>query len=163
MRDYTINDLHLLMLHAGYSYHDGDWNWKDVKSPFARLYFVTEGTAQVLMPDGIKTLTPHHLYLIPPNTLHSDLCTGSFAHYYVHVYEDPNFDTNIFDDTDFPFEMDALPEDEGLMRRLININPHMHLPASNPQSYDNQPSLFSNIRVSLSRSFADRIESRGIL
>lgn len=163
MRDYTINDLHLLMLHAGYCYHDGDWNWKDVKSPFARLYYVTEGTAQVVMPDGLKTLTPHHFYLIPPNTLHSDICKGFFAHYYVHIYEDPNFDTNIFDDNDFPFEMEALPEDEGLMSRLINLNQQMRLPQSNPQSYDNQPSLFSNIQVSLSRSFPDRLESRGIL
>lgn len=163
MRDYTINDLHLLMLHAGYCYHDGDWNWKDVKSPFARLYYVTEGTAQVVMPDGLKTLTPHHFYLIPPNTLHSDICKGFFAHYYVHIYEDPNFDTNIFDDNDFPFEMEALPEDEGLVSRLINLNQQMRLPQSNPQSYDNQPSLFSNIQVSLSRSFPDRLESRGIL
>lgn len=163
MRDYTINDLHLLMLHAGYCYHDGDWNWKDVKSPFARLYYVTEGTAQVVMPDGLKTLTPHHFYLIPPNTLHSDICKGFFAHYYVHIYEDPNFDTNIFDDNDFPFEMETLPEDEGLMSRLINLNQQMRLPQSNPQSYDNQPSLFSNIQVSLSRSFPDRLESRGIL
>ena len=43
MTDYTVNDLHFLMLHAGIAHHHGDWNWKDVKSPFARLYYVTEG------------------------------------------------------------------------------------------------------------------------
>ena len=163
MRDYTVNDLHLLMLHAGYCHHNGDWNWKDVKSPVARLYYVTEGPAQVALPDGIRTLTPHHLYLIPTNTLHSDICSGLFAHYYVHIYEDPDFESNIFDETDFPFELDALPEDEGLMKRLMDINPYMHVPQSNPATYDNQSSLLSNIRVSLSRSFPDRLESQGII
>jgi len=163
MRDYTINDLHLVMLNVGYCHHDGDWNWKDVKSPFARLYYVTEGSAQVVMPDGVHTLTPHHLYLIPPNTLHSDICTSVFDHYYVHIYEDPNFDSNIFDDMDFPFEVEEFPEDAGLMKRLLELNPQMRLPQSNPQSYDNQSSLFSNIQVSLNRSFPDRLESRGIL
>lgn len=52
MADYTVNDLHFLMLHAGIAHHHGDWNWKDVKSPFARLYYVTEGAAQVVMPNA---------------------------------------------------------------------------------------------------------------
>lgn len=162
MKNYTINDLHLLMLHAGYAVHNGDWNWQNVKSPFARIYYVSEGTAQIIMPDGIHQLTPNHLYLIPPNTLHTDICTGHFVHYYVHIYEDPSYDTNVFDEADFPFELDALPEDERLMQRLIDLNPQMRLPQSNPRSYDNQPSIFSNIQVNLSRSFPDRLESRGI-
>ena len=64
MTDYTVNDLHFLMLHAGIAHHHGDWNWKDVKSPFARLYYVTEGAAQVVMPNATLQLLPHHLYLI---------------------------------------------------------------------------------------------------
>lgn len=49
------------------------------------------------------------------------------------------------------------------MSRLIALNPQMQLPQSDPQSYDNQHSILSNIQVSLSRTFADRLESRGIL
>ena len=49
------------------------------------------------------------------------------------------------------------------MSRLIALNPQMQLPQSAPQSYDNQHSILSNIQVSLSRTFADRLESRGIL
>lgn len=109
MTDYTVNDLHFLMLHAGIAHHHGDWNWKDVKSPFARLYYVTEGAAQVVMPNATLQLLPHHLYIIPPNTLHSNICTGTFSHYYVHIYEDPSCDSNIFDDFEFPFDLEALP------------------------------------------------------
>lgn len=163
MTDYTVNDLHFLMLHAGIAHHHGDWNWKDVNSPFARLYYVTEGAAQVVMPNATLQLLPHHLYIIPPNTLHSNICTGTFSHYYVHIYEDPSCDSNIFDDFEFPFDLEALPEDESLMSRLIALNPQMQLPQSDPQSYDNQHSILSNIQVSLSRTFADRLESRGIL
>ena len=34
---------HLQLLNTGYADHDADWNWRDVRSPFARIYYVTQG------------------------------------------------------------------------------------------------------------------------
>ena len=60
--NYPIDKLHLLTLHVGLANHNGDWNWKNVRSPFARLYYVTEGTAQIEMSSCVYTLKPDHLY-----------------------------------------------------------------------------------------------------
>lgn len=60
----SIDQLHLLILNVGLAIHNADWNWKNVSSPFTRLYYIMEGTAQIIFPDGMQELKPHHLYLV---------------------------------------------------------------------------------------------------
>lgn len=152
-----------LMLNVGYAVHNADWNWSNVRSPFARLYYVTEGTAEVALPSGNVTLRPGHLYFIPPFTLHSDICSGPFEHYYVHLYEEPDCDVRVFEEWDFPVEVGGTEADCQLFRRLCEMNPEMRLPQSNPVSYDNSPTLVETVRKSKVRTFAERVESRGIV
>ena len=163
MRNLSVDHLHLLTLNVGFACHHGDWNWKHVRSPFARLYYVTEGTAKIEMPEGVFTLRPGYLYLIPPFTLHSNICEGDFSHYYIHIYEDQHGDTGILEDWDYPFETVASPSDLLLFKRLCEMNPLMRLPQSNPDSYDNHATLIGNIQRNLERPFPDKVESRGIL
>ena len=67
----SIDKLHLLILNVGLAIHNADWNWKNINSPFTRLYYVTEGTAQIILPIGTYELSPNHLYLIPSFMPHS--------------------------------------------------------------------------------------------
>ena len=159
----SIDQLHPLTLHVGFAQHDGDWNWKHVRSPFARLYYVTEGEAQVGIGSDYYTLTPSHLYFITAFAEHSYICKASFSHYYIHIYEDQQRGVGILDDYTFPVEVDASPTDLDLIRRLCEMNPFLKLPESNPQAYDNYPTLVSNIRLNKQRPFHDKMESRGIL
>ena len=46
----SIDQLHLLILNVGLAIHNADWNWKNVSSPFTRLYYIMEGTAQIIFP-----------------------------------------------------------------------------------------------------------------
>lgn len=159
----SVNQLHLLTLNVGFSQHNGDWNWKNVRSPFARLYYVTEGEAKVVIGSEVYQLTPHHLYFIPAFTEHSCVCDAPFSHYYIHIYEDQQQGTGILDGLTFPVEVDASPTDAELVKRLCYINPFMKLPDSDPQAYDNHSTLVSNIQLNLRRPFFDKVESRGIL
>ena len=79
MNEGPLYNFPLLMLNVGFASHFGDWNWRNVRSPFARLYYVVDGEAQVELPDGIVSLLPHHLYLVPPYTMHSNICKGGFS------------------------------------------------------------------------------------
>lgn len=58
----SIDQLHLLILNVGLAIHNADWNWKNVSSPFTRLYYIMEGTAQIIFPDGIQELN-HIIYI----------------------------------------------------------------------------------------------------
>lgn len=155
MNEGPLYNFPLLMLNVGFASHFGDWNWRNVRSPFARLYYVVDGEAQVELPDGIVSLLPHHLYLVPPYTMHSNICKGGFSHYYLHLYEDPSYGGCFWDDWKFPVEVEAANDDQNLMKRLCEVNPGMRLSQSDPESYDNRTTLISNIQNNQQRSVCD--------
>lgn len=155
--------MYFLTLNVGYAYQNADWNWKQVSSPFTRLYYVTKGHARIVLPDRVQELTPGHLYLIPAFTTHSNESDGVFEHYYIHIYEDAQSDSGFFEDFIFPIEVPAKDIDLALFKRLCEINPTMRLPQSNPMSYDNNPMLLQSIAKNKQRILCDRVESRGIL
>ena len=159
----SIDQLHLLILNVGLAIHNADWNWRNVNSPFTRLYYVTEGAARILLPTGIQELKPDHLYLVPSFTTHSYLCDTHFAHYYLHIYEDHQSESSILEDFSFPTEIPAGDLELPLIKRLCGINPPMQLPQSDPTSYDNNPTLIKNIIKNKQRTFCDKVESRGIV
>ena len=159
----SIDQLHLLILNVGLAIHNADWNWKNVNSPFTRLYYVTEGTARIILPSGIQELVPNHLYLIPSFTTHSYSCDAHFSHYYLHIYEDHQSESSILEDYNFPVEISAENLELPLIKRLCQINPTMQLPQSDPTSYDNNPTLIKSIIMNKQRTFYDKVESRGIV
>ena len=153
----------MLILNVGLAIHNTDWNWRNVNSPFTRLYYVTEGAARILLPTGIQELKPDHLYLVPSFTTHSYLCDTHFVHYYLHIYEDHQSESSILEDFSFPTEIPAGDLELPLIKRLCGINPTMQLPQSDPTSYDNNPTLIKNIIKNKQRTFCDKVESRGIV
>lgn len=68
--------MNTILLHAGIAQHNGDWNWKNVRSPFARIYYVVEGNAEIVFNDHKSLLHPGFLYIVPPFTTHSNRCDG---------------------------------------------------------------------------------------
>ena len=161
----TINDINPILLNVGKAYHNADWNWKNVCSPFARIYYVSEGEAKVRFKDeSLIELSPGNIYLIPPFANHSYECDGLFVHYYIHLYED------FLDDRESMFELCNLPRtiqsadgDESLFARLVELNPTMSLEKSNPKSYDDNHTLLQNITKNKRRHISLQLESQGII
>jgi len=158
-----VEQMHPLVLNIGLAVHNADWNWENVNSPFTRLYYVTEGSAQIELPDGIYTLSPKHMYFIPAFTIHTNICKSHFVHYYLHIYEDHYSDNDWLDHWKFPVEIEATDLDLALFKRLCEINPHMTLQKSDPTTYDNNPTLMQNLIKNRQRAFCDKVESRGIV
>jgi AraC-like DNA-binding protein len=158
-----VEQMHPLVLNVGLAVHNADWNWKNVNSPFTRLYYVTEGSAQIELPDGIYTLSPKHMYFIPAFTIHTNICKSNFVHYYLHIYEDHYSDNDWLDHWKFPVEIEATDLDLALFKRLCEINPHMTLQKSDPTTYDNNLTLMQNLIKNRQRAFCDKVESRGIV
>ena len=159
----SLDQLHPLVLNAGLAIHNADWNWRDVISPFFRLYFVTEGTAQIELPTGLYQLKPKHMYLIPAFTKHNNICDSHFCHYYMHIYEENQDGNSLLNQYDFPVEIPGSELDLALIKRFCDINPHMHLPSSNPTTYNNNATLKQNVLKNKQRAFYDKVESRGIV
>jgi len=152
-----------ILLNAGFAKLDSDWNWKDVSSPFARLYMVAEGGATVHLPDGTFDLKPGFLYLIPPFTPHRYENDGHFSHYYFHIYENLSFQTRILEEYSFPFEIPSNELSNSLIYRLLRINPGMELQKYDPLSYDNTQTIIKNLTLSKEVLPSVLLETNGIL
>lgn len=159
----------LMPLNVGFARLDADWNWKDVQSPFSRLYYVTEGEASVELPQGVLHLVPGAVYLVPAFIRHHCICTGPFTYYYLHVYEGGLPERggafpgrSIFEVYDFPNAVGASSLDEALFRRLCELFPYFEVPSANPATYDDHDTLMTNIRRAADLSPADCIEACSI-
>ncbi len=153
----------LLMLNVGHAVHEADWNFKDIMSPFTRIYYVTEGTANVTIGSRTYGLTPGNMYIIPAFTRHTDACDCRFCHYYVHIYEDVSSEESLIDRYDFPFEIPGSDIDRELFEELCSNNVQMALKVADPRIYDNKTSLIECVRLNRERPLWDRLESMGII
>lgn len=152
-----------LLLNAGIAEHHSDWNWKEVSSPFARLYMVRAGAATIHLPSGVQKIEPGSLYLIPPFTLHGYECNGYLSLYYFHIYESLSSHNRILEEYDLPFRVEAGELECRLISRLLEINPDRDLHRYDPLSYDNNAFLQKNLRINLEVPFVKALETNGIL
>ncbi|MDH6304847.1 AraC-like DNA-binding protein [Parabacteroides sp. PF5-5] len=152
-----------ILLNVGHAYHDADWNWKNVYSPFARIHFVVNGTAKIIRDDKEYTLKKNHLYLTPSYMKHSYQCDDVLELYYIHIYEDIGRKLSLFDLIDFPVEIEANSLDIHLLERLVEINPERGLRYYDPRAYDTSSNLARNIVQQKNVSFASELETQGIL
>ena len=156
-----IESLNLLMLNVGLAQHYGDWNWKDVSSPFTRIFCVMKGQARLHLPDETVCLTPNHMYIIPAYTKHSYECDGEYELYYLHVYEGFKKETDIFDFYDFPTEVDAEEIDKEIFRNMCRQHPYAILPASDPTVYDNHSEFTDYVLRYNEMPLYDKMQLRG--
>lgn len=153
----------LILLNVGYSELNANWNWKNIYSPFARLYYVKAGKAKTYIRGKACSLEPEHLYLTPPFSLHDDECDGYFSLYYIHFYENNINKESIFDKYDFPVEMQASHLDLTLIERLHAINPNRNLVNIDPETYDNPPAFSQYTANNNKLPYHALIETQSIL
>lgn len=153
----------MLMLNVGKAQLNGDWNWKNVNSPFTRIYYVSEGEAKVKFTDKEVILRPRHLYIIPAYTTHSYECEGHFVHYYLHVYEGFKSEMNVMDFYEFPCEVDAGEEEEHIFELLCHRFPVAKLADSNPQTYDNKTQFTDYVKRYKDMELWEKMELRSAI
>ena len=158
-----IDNLNLILLNIGHSELNANWNWKDIQSPFARIYYVVGGEANTYISGKKYVLKPGHLYLTPPFTLHDDESDGFFSLYYIHFYEKTYNKESIFEKLDFPVEISGNALDPLLIERLLYINPDRHLQYIDPKIYDNTPTFSRYIAENNRMPAHSILETRGIL
>lgn len=157
----SIESLNLQMLNIGLAKHNGNWNWKEVMSPFTRIFLVTEGNAKLYMQDRCINLRPNYLYIVPAHTMHSYECNGKFTHYYLHFYEGYKKEVDIFDIYDFPTEVGAEMLDKLVFSEMCKHFPMAKLPASDPTTYDYMGKFLEYLQRYNNLSVGEKLKLRG--
>ncbi|WP_443947036.1 hypothetical protein ACJVDH_07980 [Pedobacter sp. AW1-32] len=71
------------LLNVDYVKLTNKWNFRNVISPYYRLYYIDEGEGTVSGPNGLVFLESGYLYLIPSFTLCNLYCNFYLSQYFV--------------------------------------------------------------------------------
>ncbi|MFI3318766.1 MAG: AraC family transcriptional regulator [Rikenellaceae bacterium] len=152
-----------ILVNIGYAEHHADWNYRQVVSPFTRIYLPVDGRAKIHLPDGSYEVGSGYLYIIPAYCMHHYECDGDFSLYYIHLYEDDGGELSIGENYNFQHKIPALALDEILVKHLHELNPNKSLRNYNPQTYDNHTTFIGDLSSSTHDAPHLQMESESIL
>jgi len=157
------NSFPLRILNIEKTFLDHSWNYKDVCSPFFRLYYILNGKGFIYHNDKKFTLLPDRLYLVPNFTNCSYLCKSKLDMIYVILINQLYNEIRMLNYFDHVFETDAKSVDKELAERLLELNPDMGLFDYDPKIYDNWDHLERCKNYEQEKPLNESFESQGIL
>ena len=119
------------------------WNFRNVVSPFSRLWLILDGRATVSHHGRTFVLKPGRLHLVPPFTVHDCACANWMNHYHLHFVSRLPTGIDLFSLLDGELEIPAESATLKLFRRLEAIYPDRKLPCFDParDEYRRLPAL----------------------
>lgn len=155
--------IHQTLLYSSFDVVGRWWKFKEVISPFTRLYLITEGEGWVYHSNQEFRLTPGKLFLIPKFTFHSYRCDESMGHYYLCFSDEMADNMGMNDLFRFNYLVDARAQDYDLFKRLTEINPGRKIANPDPVTYDNKETIHSFHHSSIHSDLASFLETQGIM
>ena len=140
------------------------WNYKNVISPFYRLYLIDSGTGVLSNPGQQLRMEKGFLYLIPSFTLVNQTCPSHLSQYYIHFIEDTPDGSSMFSHSRKLMKVAATAADLDCFRRLLWLNPGRDLRKSdNPQVYEKTSVLKSFREINAQLPLSTVIETQGLI
>ncbi len=155
----TAYNLSTRLLYADFCCAGKEWCYKNIISPFTRIYIITKGSGAIYMNRVRYELKAGDLFIIPKFTSHTYECSNFIEHYYVCFFDEMINHRSIFDSTTIEYQLKATALDSALMSRLIEINQRMAIPFKDPKKYN---TLRANKSTHL-EGMSSSIESNGII
>jgi AraC family transcriptional regulator len=140
------------------------WNYKNVISPYFRLYYIDEGAGEISDTATTLKLEPGFLYIVPSFTLCNLCCTGHLGQFFVQFFEESPDGISLFANNRSILKVKATTMDVMNFTRLLEINPGRGINRSDdPRVYEK--SIFYKEYQGLNnrQNVAAFIETHGIL
>ena len=154
----------LSLLHVDHVSLDQQWNYKNVISPYHRIYYIDQGEGKISDPAKTLRLEAGHLYFIPNYTLCNLVCDSFLSQYFVQFFEESADGTALFSNTGQVQRTPATERDISNFHRLIEINPGRGINRSdNPEVYEKQFYYKAYQELNNQQNLAEFIETQGIL
>jgi AraC-like DNA-binding protein len=114
------------------------WNYRNVISPFSRLWLVMGGRAVVRHHGRKFELRPGQLHLVPAFTVHDCSCSRFLDHYHLHFSAGLPTGIELFSLLDCEYQIKRPADALALLRRLESIYPDRKIPCSDPSRQEYQ-------------------------
>lgn len=152
------------LLNVDYVKLGNKWNFRNVISPYYRLYYIDEGEGLISGPNGTLVLKPGFLYLIPSFTLCNLYCESYLSQYFVQFFEESIDGVSLFSNCRESLKMEVNENDIANFRRLISINPGRGINRSNdPLVYEKDIYYKEYTELNKLQSISVRYETQGII
>ncbi|MBS0030504.1 helix-turn-helix domain-containing protein [Chitinophaga sp. 22321] len=140
------------------------WNYKNVISPYFRIYYIDGGAGEIWDSSARIKLEPGFLYIIPSFTLCNLVCPHYLSQYFVQFFEESSDNISLFEKNRSILRVKAAEIDILNFARLLEINPGRGINRSdNPRVYEKN--IFYNEYRELNnrQSMSTFTETHGIL
>jgi AraC-like DNA-binding protein len=153
-----------ILLNVDYVRLGKKWNYKNVLSPYYRMYYIDEGEGSISNDKETWVLEPGYMYLIPSFTLCNLQCSGHMGQYFIHFFEDAMDGISLFHNSRTVFKIKASDLDIANHRRLLEINPGRKINRSdNPKVYEKSIYYKEYEELNNKQSYELFLETQGIL
>jgi len=130
------------LLNADYVQLNKNWDYRNVISPFYRLYLVDEGEGKLSSPVNNHAFGTGNLYLIPSFTVCNYSCPEYLSLYYLHIMEESPKGDSLFASCSGILKIPASGDDERYFRRILQLNPDRGLRRStDPKVYEKNATI----------------------
>lgn len=152
------------LLHVDYVKLNQKWNYKNIMSPYYRLYFIDEGEGTISNGDGVIRLEPGFLYIIPSFTLCNLHCPEYLSQYFIQFFEDSADGISLFSNNRTLIKVKAQSPDVENFKRLVKINPGRGINRSdNPKVYEKNIYYKEYQELNNLQSMSAYMETQGII
>ena len=124
-------------MHVDHVHLNQRWNYKQVISPYYRLYYIDEGKGYVSNAQQQLTLEPGFIYMIPSFTLCNLKCPAYLSQYFIQFFEESPDGISLFQNNRALMKLPASEMDIANFKRILDINPGRGINRSdNPKIYE---------------------------
>ncbi|MFI3278816.1 MAG: AraC family transcriptional regulator [Rikenellaceae bacterium] len=140
-----------------------EWNYKNIVSPFTRVYLITGGKGAIYINQVRHELKAGELIIIPKFTNHSYECSDFIEHYYICFFDEMIGQRSIFDIVELRHQLKATELDVLLFKRILDINSEMSVPHHDPRTYNNRKESLQFNSFNSIMDILNNTESGGII
>ena len=143
---------------------DARWNYRNVVSPYHRIYYIAGGEGEISHFEKKLKLETGYLYIIPSFTLCNLSCQSFLQQYFVQFFEESSDGISLFAENRSIFKVQAREIDRLNFERLISINPGRGINRSDdPKIYEKDMYYKEYQELNNQQSPAQFLETQGIL
>ncbi|TCD18622.1 AraC family transcriptional regulator [Pedobacter psychrodurus] len=152
------------LLNVDYVKLSPKWDYRNVISPYYRIYYIDEGSGELSDQSDFLKLEPGYLYIIPSFTLCNLCCKDHLSQYFVQFFEESIDGVSLFSQRRSISKITATPLDIDLFKRLLEINPGRGINRSDdPKVYEKNIFYKEYQELNNQQHLASYMETQGIL
>lgn len=152
------------LLNADYVKLNKKWNFRNVISPYYRLYYIDDGEGFIGDQHSGLSLRPGFIYIIPSFTLCNLSCDLFLSQYFIQFFEESPDGISLFSNCRRILEVRANPDDIANFKQIIAINPGRGINRSdNPLVYEKDIYYKEYTELNNLQSISAQYETQGII